>query len=247
MDFKDWKMQNQDPLKYWLSKLTNNQKALIVEVKNRFNWQIDGFSQIKRDELQIKIDMHISNRAKIELLERYHAEIINQTDFLEIYRDILDKETYAINDDKFNAFVMSFEVVGLSSPYVNDLAEIKAMEYLKNVATLNILEFIRNGIIENEISGNSRFKEIPEWQKVLAKLANRFHYDAPTVKFTILFHFMKRNKVLPEKFKQRPYMDYVRGTYLNNNGYTKMDFPEHEYREKVKPYESELMSLLEAP
>jgi hypothetical protein len=258
MDFKDWKQRNQDPLQYWLSKLSKQQLSLLDEVKNRLNSHIDGFSQIKRDELQTKIDNHISNRARIELLERYHAEIVNKTQFLETYRNVLTRPIFLnnevsfdranlINDELFNAFIMSFEVVGLSSPYVNDLEEIKAIEYLEDVATLNLIEYERQKLIEDEISGNSRFKNIPEWQRVLAKLANRFDYNAPTVKFTILFYFMKKRKILPEKFIQGTFMDYVRNKYLNNEGFTKMDFPGHEYELKVKPHETKLIGYLEAP
>jgi hypothetical protein len=243
MDFKEWKQRNQDPLQYWLSKLSKEQLSLLDKLKSRFNWRVDGFSQIKRDELQIKIDNHFP-RAKIEFLERCHAEIVNKTEFLESYRDILGKETYAINENKFNAFVKSFEVVGLSSPYINDLAEVNAMEYLEAIATLNILEYLRNEIIDNEITGNSRFKDAPEWQRVLAKLANRFNYPAKTVKFTIIFHFMKKLELFPIGFKQLDFMQFVRKTYLNDNGFTKMDFPENQYLKKVTPHECELTNFL---
>lgn len=243
MDFKDWKQRNQDPLRYWLSKLSKDQLSLLDELKNRFNWRVDAFSQIKRDELQVKIDNHFT-RGKIEYLERCHAEIVNKTEFLESYRDILHKETYIINESTFNAFIKNFEVIGLASPYVNDLAEVNAMEYLEAIATLNILEYLRNEIIENEITGNSRFKDTPEWQRVLAKLANRFNYPAKTVKFTIIYHFMKQRELFPIGFKQLDFMQFVRKTYLNNNGFTKMDFPENQYQRKVTPHEYKLTSFL---
>jgi hypothetical protein len=74
------------------------------------------------------------------------------SEFLETYRNILTRHILLnnepsfdmanlINDELFNEFILSFDVVGLSSPYVNDLAEVKAIEYLEDLATLNLIEY----------------------------------------------------------------------------------------------------------
>lgn len=246
MDHNDWKLQNRFPIKYWLSKLNKDQLNLLVEVKNRFNWQIDDFTQEKREELQNKIDVHITNRAKRELLERHHAEIINRSDFLVTYRKILDPETNLINEELFNEFVMCFEVVGISSPWVFEENEIKALDYLQDVATLNLIEFLRNQIINIDTYGDPRHKEVPEWQRILDKLANQFDYKYNTVKFTIIFYFMEEKKLFPKGFTQLYYMDFVREKYLKGNGFNKLDFSSMSDEKPIKmnPHKERLNNIL---
>lgn len=246
MDFNDWKLQNQDPLKHWLSKLTNEQKELIEDLKNEFNRAIDSFSEMKRDELQILLDQHISFEAQKQLLNKRHGNIINHDDYLPYYREILNRDNNLINDDFFNEFIMCFGVVGISSLFAIESGQIKAIVYLERVATLNIIELMIDAIADVEIFGNPRFKDVPQWQRLLAKLANRFNGHSPTVKFTIIFHFLKKNNYFSKKLKQKDYISFVSEKYFNGVGFVKLDFANtgSSYEDKVEPLESKLEVFL---
>lgn len=198
MDLEDlineYKHQNLDPLGHWLAKLDENHKDLMQDLIRRFNLHLDNFKQNKTNEIQSKLDLHISNNAKKELLEKMHGAIINQNDFLSHYRNIINKLNNTIDNEFYPEFVMSFGVIGLTSQWIIEENELKAFEYLEEIATLNILENLIKCVDEDIVFGNPRFKEFPEWQMVLSKLANRFEYKFPTTKFSIIYLFMLEKK-----------------------------------------------------
>ncbi len=241
---KNYRWQNLDPLGYWLSKLDDDQKELIIDCKKNFNRHIREYSETVDFELQRKIDVHISNKAKIELLEKRHKKIVNKKRFLEAYRGILNTDingfTFIINDDLYNEFIMSFEVVGLSSQWVNEIAELRAKEYLENVATLNIIETKLRMLKEDEVFGNQRFKDVPEWQRILAKLANRFETNLrPTSKFTVIHLWMRNNKML-KNIDATVYRRHVKEKHLNKENdpkftaFTKIDEKHQSYKNSIE-------------
>ena len=144
---------------------------------------------------------------------------------------------------------MCFEVVGISSPWVFDENEIKALDYLQNVATLNVIEVLRDQIINIDTYGDPRHKVLPEWQRILDKLANRFDYKFTTVKFTIIYHYMEEKNLFQKGFSQLNFMDFVREKYLNGQGFRKLDFSSmaHEKSKKMNPHKERLNNILKAP
>ena len=236
MNFDDWKLQNVEPLKHWLSKLTNEQKELIKQLKNEFNREIDSFSEMKRDELQILLDQHISFGAQKQLLNKRHGNIINDDEYLPYYREILNRENNLVNDDFFNEFIMCFQVVGISSIFANESGQIKAIVYLERIATLNIIEGMIDVIADVEIFGNPRFKDVPQWQIVLAKLANRFDTDLkPTSKFTVIYLWMRETKLL-KNIDATVFRGYVQSNYkkqlheLAFKNFSRIDLDNDKYR-----------------
>lgn len=195
-EIKEWKLRSKDPLKWWLSKLDENQIGLIDEVKKRMNSRVDCFSEMKKQELEIQLGAHISFNAQKRYLEKQHEQIVNKESYNSHYKKVListGNNNY-INDEFFNEFIYCFEVVVISSPWVNEIGELRANEYLEDVATINLIERFVEVIDEDEVLGNTRLnkKEIPEWKKVLAKLANRFDTPLkPTAKFTVIYLWMK--------------------------------------------------------
>lgn len=245
---EDWKNQNNDPLGYWLSKLDEDQVKLMEDLKIRFNYKIDYFRELKIEEIQTEIDRHISFNAKKIQLDKYHEKIINKDSyaFNAYYRTIIDRDNYnLINDEMYPEFIKVFGVIGLDSPWVFEEEELKAIEFLEDVTTLNIIEFMLEGLDENRDYITNRFEEIEEWKRLLKRFVANIDNKHPTSMFTIIFLWILNKKgVTPPT--QKDYMTYVHKNFahiLKKKAFTKLNPGINTDSNKYIKYKKELNDL----